>query len=100
MKTAAPLEKDAGGDAKAGMKKVADDGELNKSIDKFQAYVSALPVADRKPSVEVLNLLFTKRQISALWMRMSDSRTRADLTVRKAWEALCKMSTGVRLERC
>ena len=67
---------------------------LNHAIKAFQDHVAGLPASERKPSVEVLKQYFNAKQISALWMRLSVSRNKQELTVKKAWEGLCKLSTN------
>ena len=70
------------------------DEELNLAVDKIQEKVAKLPTGERKPDLALLKSSSTPGQLSALWMRLSDARGREDISVRKAWDMLCEMSSG------
>ena len=81
-------------DAIAAKKPTLADMALNKKIANFRAKVMAMPPAQRKPNLQLLKESFLPKELSALWMRLSAARGREDISIRKAWDALCAEPSG------
>ena len=78
----------------------AAEEKLNVQIDKLKAHLKTLPKEQQqKPDPSMLKKFFDANQMSALWDRLKQHRSKATMSVKQAWESLSELKTGSQGEK-